>query len=164
MTLFRKIASIGEDIFENQQSENAKIDNSVKFPICSDSVISKIKFDKNSNRLYVNSDQYFTNIDENIFNYKIGNHQAIKKLFNLYEGEEITFELIQRVQKLVYQLKNDLKLRVKLSSLVNKAGGINKLVELSQPILERHDDLIREIEKKEKKLEKKKVRKKIGAS
>lgn len=162
-TVIKDIAKVGKELFQNQLPENSKQDKKVRFPVSDNSTVGKARFDKLLERLYINKTQYFTNISSEIFEYKIGNHQILKKLIDLYKSENVTYELIKEVQKVAYQLKLDLKIRAKIDSTINKHGGLDSLAKLSIPIVEQHDKLIEKIEKAQKSIKKKSRKKKLAS-
>lgn len=85
---------------------DVKLDSPVGFPISGDNVVSKLKFDSSNNRIYINKQQYFDNIPEDIWNFKIGANQPAQNWLKDRKDRELTYKDISFYEQIIAILIN----------------------------------------------------------
>jgi len=89
--IFEKIAKLGEKLINLHLLSSSKLNKpKVKFQGIGNSEVQKIKYDSKKNLIYINENQYFDNIKQDLWNFKIGKNQVIKKWFT--NKNKIEFE------------------------------------------------------------------------
>lgn len=74
-----------------------------KFIEKEDNLVSVIKF--SNNNIYINTDQYFDNISELIWNFSIGEYQPAQEWLKKYKGEKLNSSNVSYYQNLLIALQ-----------------------------------------------------------
>ena len=109
---FYRIASIGSQLRQYHlfSFEMAQVETNIKFP-CKINV-------NNKGEINVNNDTFFQ-LENNIWEFKIGACQVVKNWIKAREDEEITFEEYLHFLKIVNAIKETIQLRNKLNQKEN---------------------------------------------
>jgi predicted helicase len=101
--LFKKLAEYGKRLADLHLMQSSELDSPIaKFqgtPACAEQgaagrgnkQVDKIKYDKEGERVYINKDQYFEGIPENIWQYQIGGYQVCNKWLKDRKGKLMKF-------------------------------------------------------------------------
>ena len=77
---FKKLAKYGKRLADLHLMQSPELNSPVaKFQGTGDKRVDKIKYDKEGESVYINKDQYFEGITENIWEYLIGGYQVCNK-------------------------------------------------------------------------------------
>ena len=78
--LFQEMADYGQHLADLHLMKSSNLDSPiVKFQGSGDNRLDKLRYDKKSERVYINKDQYFENVPETIWEYHIGGYQVCQK-------------------------------------------------------------------------------------
>jgi len=105
---FEKLAELGKKLVDLHLLKSEKLNKpKVKFQGKGNGEIGKIKYDKKQKTIYINENQYFENIDEKLWNFKIGKNQIIKKWFKDKEKIELQNALeFSKITTAIYETFN----------------------------------------------------------
>ena len=84
-----EIKSISEPLFEKPQNRNEKIE--------------KITYNADKKRLYVNESLYFSNVDKEVWEYKIGGYAVLDKYLKSHKAQSIDYTHFERVISILQQ-------------------------------------------------------------
>jgi predicted helicase len=85
---FKKLAEYGKRLADLHLMQLAELDSPVtKFQGTGDKQVDKIKYDKDGESVYINKDQYFEGLEENIWQYRIGGYQVCNKWLKDRKGK-----------------------------------------------------------------------------
>lgn len=106
---YNRISEIGGKLRKLHVMENSSDwPVSVGYPITGSDLVEKIEY--RDYRLYINDNQFFDNIPENVFNYFIGGYQPAQKWLKDRKGQKLTFEDIRHYQEIIYSLSETNKI------------------------------------------------------
>jgi len=105
-----------------KSEELLKIDALLKanFPQKGNNKIEKIKFFKSDQKISINDIQYFENVDEEIWNFRIGGYQVLKQWLNRRKGKFLTVNDINHFSIIVAILKKTSHFMDDISPLYEK--------------------------------------------
>ena len=118
--LFKKLSEIGKQLVElhllksdllNAPSSRFEGNNSGL------SLVKKVNYNAKEKRIYINDNQYFTNVEQEIWNYFIGGYQVINKWLKDRKGKYLTDDEIKTYIKIIEALKQTLILQKEIDRL-----------------------------------------------
>ncbi len=106
---FNMIAEKGKELIEchllqySPRLEAKELQSLAEFPKTGKNFIERISYKKNSNCLMINRSQYFENITPEVWNFKVGGYQVLKKWLNYRKNDFISLsnDEIKLFQKIV---------------------------------------------------------------
>jgi predicted helicase len=106
--LFSKLSLLGKQLIELHLLNSKELKNiKTKFPILGDNRVEKVEFEilkNNFGRVWINEKQYFEDIPENVWNYKIGGYQVCNKWLSDRKGRTLNKEEIVTYRQIVTAL------------------------------------------------------------
>ena len=116
---FKKLSELGEKLVKLHLLEDESLKTpSVKFRGKGTNEverISKKSYDYKNKRVYINKNQYFEPVSKEVWNYKIGGYQVLKKWLSYRRGRKLTLEEIETFMKIVKALEETLKLQKEIN-------------------------------------------------
>jgi predicted helicase len=118
--LFKKLSEIGRQLVElhllksdslNTPSSRFEGNNSGL------SLVKKVNYNAKEKRVYINDNQYFTNVEPEIWNYFIGGYQVLNKWLKDRKGKYLTDEEIKTYIKIIEALKQTLILQKEIDEI-----------------------------------------------
>ncbi len=114
--LFRKIATHGKRLVELHLLESGELDNPIaRFQGKGDDRIEKILYEKE--RVYINNEQYFEGIPQDVWQYQIGGYQVLSKWLKDRKGRILSVKDIMHYCRIVTALKSTLEIQRKIDSI-----------------------------------------------
>ncbi len=106
---FEKYVERGNALKSAHLMEPLALENiTTHYPIQGSNVVDSLVFE--SNKIYINEQQYFDGISERVWNYRIGAYQPAQKYLKDRKGTTLTHEEITHYQNLVASLTKTLQL------------------------------------------------------
>ena len=93
----------------------------VKFQGTGDKRVDKIKYDKEGERVYINNDQCFEGLEENIWQYYIGGYQVCNKWLKDRKGNVLSFDDIKHYCKVATAIKHTINIQKSIDEIYNEA-------------------------------------------
>jgi len=110
---FKELAEKGKRLVELHLLKGVS-PKGVKF-VGGSSKVEKVK--RKGNRLYINEESYFEPVSEEVFNYKVGGYQVLKKWLNYRKGRELSLDEIETFRKTIRALEETIKVQEELKTL-----------------------------------------------
>lgn len=88
----------------------------------SGSIVFKIRYDKKNHRVYINTDQYFDGIAEDIYQYRIGGYQVCHKWLKDRKGRTLSLNDVKHYCRIATVIEKTIEIQ-------NKIGGIYDKIE-----------------------------------
>ena len=102
--------------------QSPELDSPVaKFQGIGDKRVDKIKYDKKNERVYINKDQYFEGIPENIYQYQIGGYQVCNKWLKDRKGKVLSLDDIKHYCKAATAIKHTINIQKSIDKIYNEA-------------------------------------------
>jgi len=83
--------------------------------------VDKLKYDKNSLRVYINMEQYFEKIPKAIWEYQIGGYQVLSKWLKDRKGKILSLEDVKHYCNIVTSIKKTIDIQNNIDALYPKA-------------------------------------------
>ncbi len=120
--LFKKLAEYGKRLADLHLMQSSELDSPVaKFQGTGDKRVDKIKYDKKNERVYINNDQYFEGLTENIWQYYIGGYQVCNKWLKDRKGKVLSFDAIKHYCKVATAIKHTINIQKSIDEIYNEA-------------------------------------------
>jgi hypothetical protein len=117
--LFRKLAAKGKELVELHLLKSAKVEEFVtSYPVAGDNKVEKVTF-ANGN-VWINATQYFGNVPEVVWEFKVGGYQVCEKWLKDRKGRVLSREDIDHYQKVVVALKETIRLMKEIDKVIVK--------------------------------------------
>ena len=120
--LFKKLAEYGKRLADLHLMQSPELDSPVaKFQGTGDKRVDKIKYDKKGERVYINNDQYFEGLEENIWQYQIGGYQVCNKWLKDRKGKVLSLDDIKHYCKVATAIKHTINIQKSIDEIYNEA-------------------------------------------
>ncbi|EIE03150.1 type ISP restriction/modification enzyme [Leptospira licerasiae] len=119
--LFRKLSKYGEKIVSLQLMQN-KTASKVKFPVSGDTVVDKLSYEIEKERVWINSKQYFAKISNEVWEYKIGGYQVCEKWLNDRKGRSLSFQEILHYSYIPHSIESIIKITGSIDKTISEYG------------------------------------------
>jgi predicted helicase len=120
--LFKKLAEYGKCLADLHLMQSPELDSPVaKFQGTGDKRVDKIKYDKEGKRVYINNDQYFEGLEENIWQYRIGGYQVCNKWLKDRKDRVLSLDDIKHYCKVATAIKHTINIQKSIDEIYNEA-------------------------------------------
>ncbi|MEK6652438.1 MAG: type ISP restriction/modification enzyme [Nitrospirota bacterium] len=114
--LFRKISDYGERLVELHLLKSSELDPPIaRFQGKGNDKVEKLRYEKG--KLYINNEQYFEGITQDIWEYQVGGYQVCDKWLKDRKGRPLSVEETQHYCKVVTALKKTIEVQAKIDSI-----------------------------------------------
>jgi len=115
--LFIRMAEHGKALVELHLMKAKELDKTkVKFQ-SGDNKIEKLKYDPESGHIYINDDQYFEGISNDVWGYQIGGYQVCNKWLKDRKGKRLSLDDIKHYCKVVTALKKTIEVQKAIDNI-----------------------------------------------
>lgn len=119
--LFKQLSELGKELAELHLLKSPLLNN----PTCRfetvnkecDSYVRKPFYIEKEKRVYINKNQYFTNVSLEVWNYYIGGYQVLCKWLNDRKGKTLSSDEINHYIKIIEALKQTIKIQNEIDKL-----------------------------------------------
>jgi len=117
--LFFKLAGLGKDLVELHLLKSTKLEDFItSYPVAGNYVVEKVLFAAtpqttppgNGGKVWINAQQYFGEVPEEVWNFKVGGYQVCEKWLKDRKGRTLSSEDISHYQRVVVALKETMRL------------------------------------------------------
>jgi len=121
-SLFNKLAQYGKRLSDLHLMQSPELDSPVvKFQGTGDKGVDKIKYDKEGERVYINKDQYFEGLEENIWEYRIGGYQVCNKWLKDRKGRILSLDDVKHYCKVATAIEHTISIQKSIDGIYNEA-------------------------------------------
>lgn len=116
---FKKMVELGQKLRQLHLMNSSLLNKFITtYPNQGSDVVEKIIYKKGS--VYINDEQYFGNVSEQVWEFYIGGYQPAKKWLTERKGEKLTYEDLNHYQKIIVSLSETIKIMDKIKKMDNK--------------------------------------------
>jgi len=102
---FMKLSALGKSLVANHLLQVDYGESEVgRYPLGGENKVTKVVFDKSSNRLFINERQYFENVSPEIFSMNVGGYQVVSKWLGDRVGKVLSYSDLEKFQKILNSL------------------------------------------------------------
>lgn len=118
---FQTMAILGEQLVNLHLLKSKLFDTPIsKYEGVGDNTVSKREFQEDSNRLYINSTQFFNNVSSEIWKYFVGGYQVLDKWLKDRNGKILTLEDQLHFRKIITALTETIELQRRIDKTYPK--------------------------------------------
>ena len=122
--LFSELCQWGEELVSLHLMRSPYLDNPfTTFPKSGSNVMEKAKYDPEDNRVYINKEQYFDNVPEEAWSFRIGGYQVLDKWLKDRKGRVLSSEDIKHYRKVVAALYETRQIMQEIDEVIEAHGG-----------------------------------------
>ena len=120
--LFAGLAEKGRELAALHLMESAALNTLVTtFTVSGSHRVEKVRYDKKTQRVFINKDQYFEGVPPQAWEFCIGGYQVCQKWLKDRKGRELSWEDQQHYQKIVVALQETIRLMGEIDALILSA-------------------------------------------
>jgi predicted helicase len=114
--LFIKLGKLGQQLAALHLLKSDELNKTVsKFPLEGDNKVVRLKYE--DEKVWINDDQYFDGVKEEVWKYQIGGYQVCEKWLKDRKGRTLTIEEIQTYCKVVTALYQTMRVQNNIDTL-----------------------------------------------
>jgi predicted helicase len=130
--MFCDLVKLGSELISLHLMESAVLNMPITvFPALGDNIVTKVgetgkklaNVKDGKGKLYINSQQYFDKLPEEVWNFHIGGYQVCHKWLADRKGRTLSAEDIEHYQKVVVALNETIKIMVEIDKTIDAHGG-----------------------------------------
>jgi predicted helicase len=119
--IFNSMAEFGKQLIELHLLSSSELSNPIsKFRGQGSSVVEKVRYDPEEKRVYINKDNYFDNVEQEVYNYQIGAYQVCDKWLKDRKGRTLSLSETIQYSKIVTAISKTIQLQTQIDSLYEK--------------------------------------------
>ncbi len=109
--LFRTLAALGDDLVALHLLESPALQElETEFPIRGSMEVEKVRYDEKRQRVYINKQQYFEPVPEEVWEFHVGGYQVCRKWLKDRRKRKLSWDDITHYQKIVKALAETIRL------------------------------------------------------
>lgn len=119
--LFQKLSYYGKRLTDLHLMQSPELDSPVaKFQGTGDKRVDKIKYDKEGKRVYINNDQYFEGVENDIWGYQIGGYQVLSKWLKDRKGKILSLDDVKHYCKIATAIKETIGIQESIDEIYSE--------------------------------------------
>ena len=119
--LFKKLTEYGKRLADLHLMRSPELNSPVvKFQGTGDKRVDKIKFDKEGKRVYINNDQYFEGVENDIWGYQIGGYQVLSKWLKDRKGKILSLDDVKHYCKIATAIKETIGIQESIDEIYSE--------------------------------------------
>jgi len=119
--VFQQMAALGQHLADLHLMKSPALDTPIaKFQGSGDNHIDKIRYDKKNHRVYVNKDQYFEEVAEDIYQYRIGGYQVCHKWLKDRKGRTLSLNDVKHYCRIATVIEKTIEIQNKIGVIYDK--------------------------------------------
>lgn len=116
--LFEKMVKLGNELSEFHLLKSTHLDNPIaKFQGSGNGFVKKVRYDEKTHKVYINDNDYFENVYDNIWKYYIGGYQVCNKWLKSRNGRKLSLDEIENYCKVVTAIEKTIEIQKKIDDL-----------------------------------------------
>ncbi len=124
LDLFSELVQWGEELVSIHLMRSPYLDNPFPtFPQSGSNVMEKAKYDPEEKRVYINREQYFDNVPEETWTFRVGGYQVLDKWLKDRKGRVLSTEDIEHYRKVVAALHETRQIMQEIDEVIEAHGG-----------------------------------------
>lgn len=111
LALFAALAAKGEELVGLHLMTSPVLDRLViRFPEGGDNVVEKVRYSVPDGRVYINKDQFFEGVPEEVWVFRVGGYQVLDKWLKDRKGRALSSADVRHYQRIVVALSETRRL------------------------------------------------------
>ena len=120
--LFWELATKGDRLVQLHLMKETGTEIS-NYPIDGSNLVEQVKYNETQKQIWINTEQYFANIPNHIWNFYIGGYQVCQKWLKDRKGRELSFDDLVHYQNIISILGETIEIMNDIDQIITKHGG-----------------------------------------
>ncbi len=120
--LFWELATTGDRLVQLHLMKETGAEIS-SYPIDGSNLVEQVKYNETQQQIWINDQQYFTNIPNHIWNFYIGGYQVCQKWLKDRKGRELSFDNLVHYQNIISILGETIEIMNDIDQIITRHGG-----------------------------------------
>lgn len=117
--LFRAVAAKGADLVALHLMESPKLNDFItEFPVKGSNEVEKVQYTDKDKRVWINTEQYFSGVPKNAWDFHIGGYRVCDKWLKDRKGRKLSYDDIEHYQRIVVALNKTIRLMTEIDALI----------------------------------------------
>jgi predicted helicase len=124
--LFKTLVEKGAELVSLHLMESPVLEQQriqIKFDVSGSNVVEKVTYNETAKRVYINKEQYFEDIDLEVWNFHIGGYQVCQKWLKDRKSRKLSYDDLVHYQKIVVAIKETIRLMEEMDEVIEEHGG-----------------------------------------
>jgi len=125
--LFAKLCELGDELVRWHLLEPGAASRAptpeIKYPVPGENRVEKGFPKYSEERVYINKEQYFEPVPEEVWNFYIGGYQVLDKWLKDRKGRDLSHEDLEHYRKIVAALSSTIRLMAEIDKAIDSHGG-----------------------------------------
>jgi len=119
--LFRALSNLGKELVDLHLLRHSSLDKTeIGFPEIGTDVVEKVSYDEKTKRLSINKGQYFKDVPNEIWHYRIGSYQVMEKYLKDRKGRKLSLDEINHYTKVEKAIRLTIKIQKRIDKQIVK--------------------------------------------
>jgi predicted helicase len=120
--VFKELSRLGKELIDLHLLKHPKLDKTeVGFPKNGSNKVEKVGYVEESQRVFINKDQYFERIQKQVWEYQIGAYRAMEKYLKDRKSRKLSLDEINHYMKVAKAILLTIGLQEKIDEVYTKA-------------------------------------------
>lgn len=93
------------------------------YPIPGSDTVEQVKYHENHQQIWINAEQYFDQVPQQIWNFYIGGYQVCQKWLKDRKGRQLNFDDISHYQNIISIISETINIMKNIDQIIDKYGG-----------------------------------------
>jgi predicted helicase len=93
------------------------------YPIPGSDIVEQVKYRENHQQIWINAEQYFDQVPQQIWNFYIGGYQVCQKWLKDRKGRQLNFDDISHYQNIISIISETINIMKNIDQIIDKYGG-----------------------------------------
>jgi predicted helicase len=93
------------------------------YPIPGSDIVEQVKYHENHQQIWINAEQYFDQVPQQIWNFYIGGYQVCQKWLKDRKGRQLNFDDINHYQNIISIISETIKIMENIDQIIENYGG-----------------------------------------
>jgi predicted helicase len=109
---FNKLSELGKELVELHLLKHPSLgETGVGFTESGSDIVEKVYYEENSERVWINKEQYFDGISKDVWEYRIGAYQVMAKYLKDRKKRKLTLEEIEHYMRVVKAIERTIEVQ-----------------------------------------------------
>jgi predicted helicase len=119
--VFRELSNLGKELVDLHLLKHTELEKTeVGFPISGSNKVEKVSHAEEDQRVFINKEQYFDGISNELWEYRIGAYQVMEKYLKDRKGRKLSLDEINHYMKVAKAIQLTIELQEKIDSVYKK--------------------------------------------
>ncbi|MDZ7260500.1 MAG: N-6 DNA methylase [candidate division KSB1 bacterium] len=118
--VFKELSHPGKQLVELHLLRHSALDQTeIGFPESGSRIVERIFYDKENQRVFINTEQYFEGISNEVWQYRIGAYQVMEKYLKDRKKRKLSLDEINHYMKMAKSIKLTIKIKRGIDKIFN---------------------------------------------